>query len=183
MKTTGRLPAGALLVGALALFWLGAIIPGMLASQRLPGELALVRKKLDDKRAERTQRVAAGKTADKLTEVLGDLINAKGEADHLGHLVREAHRVTMAAGVKVISIQPLAPTVRGDFKKHPVQLNVEGNLKSVKELLLLLRDARPLLDPERVTMRTASDSKKITAQLTIASYAWAPKEKAKRRAT
>lgn len=179
----GKLSPGLVFVLGVAVFWVFAIIPGYLTAQSLPVELQRIQKEMREKVKKRTEAAEAGRETQTLTLEFGQLIDAQDESIHSEHMVREAHRVALQAGVRLISIQPLATTVRGDFKKFPVQINVEGNLKGVKELLLLLRDARPLLDPERVTMRTASDSRKITAQLTIASYAWAPKEKAKRRST
>lgn len=175
-----KLPIGTWFCIALGVFWVFAIIPGMIRARDLPGELAASKKKLEDMVTKRTRDAQAQKATTKMGEEFGPLLTGN-VAMHSAFLLRESYRVCVESKTRLISVQPLAPTVRGEFMKYPVQLNMEGDLKGVTKLLLLLRDARPVLDPERVTMRTNADGKKINAQLTVASFAWAPKGKAKRR--
>lgn len=165
----------------LGVFWVFAIIPGMLASADLPRQIAAVNQEVKKKAEAQTAVSTAGRESVRLEEGFGWLLDTTREADHSVHLVRESNRVCEESGVRILSLQPVASTVRGEFKRYPVQLSVEGDLRGITKLLLLLRDARPVLDPERVTMRTSGDGKKISAQLTISSFARAPKDKAKRR--
>ena len=176
-----KLSLGSWFCLGLGVFWMFAIIPGMLAARDLPGQIAGVNKELKKKVEQRTAVTESRRESSRMEEGFGALINTTREAEHSAHLVRESNRVCVESAVRIISVQPVAPTVRGEFKRYPVQLNVEGDLKGLTKLLLLLRDARPVLDPERVTMRTSGDGKKISAQLTIASFAHAPKDKGKRR--
>lgn len=176
-----QLPLGTWFCIALGVFWLFAIIPGMVKARELPGQLAAANKELRIKVEKLTAASQAGSDVRGLSKAFHDTLNKPG-ADHSARLLRESYRIAVGANARLISVQPLAPTVRGDFMKYAAQVNVESDLKGITKLLLALRDAEPPLDPERATLRTNADGKKINAQLTIASFAWAPKGKAKKRA-
>lgn len=176
-----KLPLGTWFCIALVVFWVFAIIPGMIRMHDLPGVLAVKNRELRAKVDKRKAEAAAGMVSRELGVAFGDWLNAPG-SKHSALLVSESHRLSVDSKARLISVQPLAPTVRGDFMKYSAQVNVESDLRGITKVLLALRDTEPPLDPERVTLRTNADGKKINAQLTIASFAWAPKGKAKRRA-
>jgi hypothetical protein len=176
-----KLPLGTWFCIALTVFWVFAIIPGMIRARDLPGELAVANKELKAKVDKASADTRAGMETQQMGRAFGRTLDASG-MEHSAQLVRESYRMAVGANARLISVQPLAPTVRGDFMKYSAQVNVESDMKGIKNLLLALRDTEPPLDPERVMLRTNADGKKINAQLTMASFAWAPKGKAKRRA-
>lgn len=176
MKST-RLTPGLLFVAFLAFVWLLDIVPGW---QRR-GELTQLIKQQEDKLRSSTEKrgtmKAMGKESARLATAFGVLLDLPKKWDHSEHLVRVADKVCKEAGVQLISWQFVTPSIRGEFRRYPVTLNVDGDLKGMTKLLLALRNSRPLLDAERVSFRVSGESDgKIGGQLTVSTFARAPKE-------
>jgi hypothetical protein len=110
------------------------------------------------------------------------LLDTPRESEHLEHLLREADRLCRASGTRLVTAQPLSLRSRGELLRFAVQIQVDGRLDAITELLLQTRETRPLLDIERVSLRAVGDDGVLSAQLQLASYAWAPpKSRAKPR--
>jgi len=174
MRAQTRIGPATLVLAGLGLFWMVAILPGWQRAEELPRLLRDVERRA---RQDLEARAVIERTLRKLQEQekeFGPLLRVPREADHSGTMIRKVHRLCAVAGVQLLTVHPQPATPHGEFRRFPLQLNVEGNLESLTQLLLKLRDTRPVIDVERVSLRAGRE--RISATLTLASYAWSPRK-------
>jgi Tfp pilus assembly protein PilO len=167
-------------LAACALYFL-ALGPALSQSSYLDQEIERVEKKIKNLQQEYQKSKSVEKDKEMLLRFFGPMVMRSDEAEHAGFKLRAVNAAAQAEQVRIISVQPMAPSIKEEFDRFPTQFSLEGDLIGITNLLIRLRHAAPRLDVERVSIRANNQNPdRMSVQMIVSSYAFS-KEKEKKR--